>query len=288
MQTNMHNFTVGAAMNRQVQAMTDDQLRRLVPSAFADRPFHGMSERYAFVPTSQVITALRREGFAPIEARQSIARTEGKQEYTRHMIKFGRVDAKVTRVGDSIAQVCLVNSHDGSSIYNLLAGLYRLLCSNGLMVGEGDFNSVSVRHTGDVVGEIIDGSFKVIESAGLAAERAAEWKGITLKPDEAMAFADAALKLRWDGSEGHKAPIDPSRLLIARRPEDNGSDLWTAYNRVQESLIKGGNRGRTAPTPKNFRGRKTVTRPITAIGDDVRLNRALWKLTENMAKLKAA
>lgn len=287
---NMHDFTAGAAINQnglrhiQKNILTDEALRRLVPSAFADRPYHGMSDRYAFVPTSKVITALRAEGFEPIEAKQSSARTLGKLDYTKHMIKFASVSAKsqITKVGDSIAQVCLVNSHDGSSIYELLAGLWRLACSNGLMVSEGNYNSVSVRHSGDIVGEIIDGSFKVIESASMAGERAAEWKGIALDRAEATAFADAALKLRWDGTEDHRAPITGDRLLQIRRPEDNGNDLWTAFNRVQEHLVKGGNRGRTA------NGRRSTTRPVNAIGDNVKLNRALWTLTEQMAKLKQA
>lgn len=287
---NMHDFTVGAAINQnglrhiRQNILTDDQLRGMVPSAFAEKPFYGMSDRYAFVPTYSVIDALRREGFAPIEAKQSGARTAAKQDYTKHMIKFARTDAQsqITKVGDSIAQVCLVNSHDGSSIYELMAGLWRLACSNGLMVSEGDYNSVSVRHSGDIVGEIIDGSFKVIESAAQAGERAAEWKAITLDPNEALVFADAALKLRWDGSEAHHAPITGDRLLQARRPEDKGQDLWTAFNRVQEHLVKGGNRGRTAT------GRRHTTRPVNAIGDNVKLNRALWTLTEQMAKLKQA
>lgn len=287
---NMHDFTRGAAINenglRHIQKnfLTDDALRQMVPSAFADRPYHAMSDRYAFVPTSKVITALRAEGFEPIEAKQSTARTAGKQDFTKHMIKFASVNARqqITKVGDSIAQVCLVNSHDGSSVYELMAGLWRLACSNGLMVSEGDYNSVSVRHSGDIVGEIIDGSFKVIESAAQAGERAAEWKGITLDINEARTFANAALQLRWDGSEKHHAPITGDRLLQARRPEDNGQDLWTAFNRVQEHLVKGGNRGRTA------QGRRHTTRPVNAIGDNVKLNRALWTLTEQMAKLKQA
>lgn len=287
---NMHDFTVGAAINQnglrhiQQNVLNDLQLREMVPSAFAERPFHGMSDRYAFVPTFKVIDALRDEGFQPIEAKQSIARTQGKQEYTKHMIKFARSDVRsqITKVGDSIAQVCLVNSHDGSSVYELMAGLWRLACSNGLMVSEGDYNSVSVRHSGDIVGEIIDGSFKVIESAAVAGERASEWKGINLDAMEAHTFATAALQLRWDGTEKHHAPITPERLLVVRRPEDKGQDLWTAFNRVQEALVKGGSRGRTAT------GRRHTTRPVNAIGDNVKLNRALWTLTEQMAKLKQA
>jgi Domain of unknown function (DUF932) len=289
MNRNMHDFTVGAAINEnglrhiRQNILNDETLRRMVPSAFAVRPFHGMSDRYAFVPTSKVIAALRSEGFEPIQATQSCARTEGKQNFTKHMIKFTRTDAKqITKVGDSIAQVCLVNSHDGSSVYSLLAGLWRLACSNGLLVSEGNYNSVSVRHSGDIVGEIIDGSYKVIESATQAGERAAEWKAITLDKNEALTFADAALKLRWDGSDDHTAPITADRLLVPRRNEDTGQDLWTAFNRVQESLVKGGNRGRTA------KGRRHTTRPVQAIGDNVKLNRALWTLTEQMAKLKQA
>src|SRR5271167_1859901 len=97
---NMHDFTRGAPINEnglrhiKQNILTDDNLRQLVPSAFAERPFHAMSDRYAFVPTFSVIGALRKEGFEPIQAQQSSARTAGKLEYTKHMIKFAQTDAR--------------------------------------------------------------------------------------------------------------------------------------------------------------------------------------------------
>jgi hypothetical protein len=284
MMTTIHNFTHGALANRgpinmAARILSDAQLMRLVPSAFAQSAHGSCSDRYAFVPTSSVIQALRKEGFEPVDASQSVARTHNKAGYTKHMIKFARAGAQLAKVGDSVPQVCLVNSHDGSSVYELMSGLYRLACSNGLIVSDGQFESVSVRHTGDVIDEVIDGSFRVIANAAKAGEVAAQWKGIELRAEEAHAFANAAMRLRFDGE---KVPFPAGRLLDIKRPEDRGQDLWTAFNRIQENLIGGGQRGR------NTNGRRQTVRPIKGIDGNVGLNQALWTLGAEMAKLKGA
>lgn len=281
---NMHNFSHGAAANRgpinmAARVLSDAQLMQMVPSAFAESAHGSRSDRYAFVPTSAVIGALRKEGFEPVSATQSSARTAEKANYTKHMITFARAGAQLAKVGDSVPQVALVNSHDGSSVYELMSGLYRLACSNGLIVSDGQFESVSVRHTGDVIGEVIDGSFRVIENAAKAGEVAAEWKAIELKPQEATVFATAAMQLRFGGE---KQPFYPERLLNIKREADRGQDLWTAFNRVQENLIGGGQRGR------NANGRRQTVRAIKGIDGNVGLNKALWTLAEQMAKLKMA
>jgi Domain of unknown function (DUF932) len=273
---NLHNFTNGAAANRgpinmASRILSDESLLRMVPSAFATEAHGSRSDRYAFVPTSAVIAALRKEGFEPVDATQSAARTLEKIGFTKHMIKFARPSAALAKVGDTVPQVCLVNSHDGSSVYELMSGLYRLACSNGLIVSDGQFESVSIRHTGNVVGEVIEGSFRVIENAMKAGEVAAEWK--------AIAFATAAMALRFGGE---KQPFYPERLLNVKREEDRGQDLWTAFNRVQENLLGGGQRGR------NANGRRQTVRAIKGIDGNVGLNKALWTLTEQMAKLKQA
>lgn len=47
----------------------------------------------------------------------------------------------------------------------------------------------------------------------------------------------------------------------------------------QENLLKGGLSGRTA------QGKRTQTRPVNGIDGDVKLNRALWVMAENMLNL---
>lgn len=277
---NLHNFTAGAARNAPMPTLTDDRLRQLVPSAFAESAHDSRSERYAYIPTFKVIDALRREGFAPTQAGQSASRL-GRSLHTKHMIKFSRLDAQgPQRVGDTVPQVALVNSHDGSSAYSLIAGLYRLVCSNGLMVADSTVESIRVPHTGDIVNRVIEGSYTVIEGAGKAAEVSDDWRAITLTDAEAGTYANAAALLRWDGDKG--APIHPTQMLKTRRSEDNARDLWTTFNVVQENLVRGGQRGRDA------NARRFTVRPVNGIDGNVKLNRALWALTEQMATLKQA
>lgn len=277
----MHYYQpVGTAINRPLVAMDDDAIRRAAPSAFADSAHESRSARYAYIPTHKVIHAMRAEGFQCVGAMQSRSRL-GRHEHTKHMLRFARPgDGGMIRVGDSIPQVALVNSHDGSSAYSLMAGLHRLVCSNGLLVAEGTVESVKVQHTGDIVGRVIEGSYTVIDGANRAAEVSQQWGAIQLSDSEAEAFANSAALLRWDGDKA--PPVDTRALLRPRRAEDQSNDLWTVFNRTQESLVRGGQRGRQS------NGRRFTVRPVAAIDGNVKLNRALWSLGEEMAKLKAA
>ena len=70
-----------------------------------------------------------------------------------------------------------------------------------------------------------------------------------------------------------------------RRTADTGTDLWTVFNRVQENVIKGGLYGFT----KDAIGRpqRRRTREVKGIDQNDTLNRALWRLSMEMAKLAA-
>lgn len=154
---NQHNFNHGALANRQQVALTLDQVRNYAPSAFAVSAHESRSSRYTYIPTSEVIAGLMREGFQPFKATQSRSRIEGKTEFTKHMIRFRHVDSiTALKVGDSIPEVVLVNSHDGTSAYKLTAGLFRLVCSNGLMVADSTVGMLSIMHKGNIVNEVIE------------------------------------------------------------------------------------------------------------------------------------
>lgn len=311
---NAHNFTYGAALNtnallRQQQPLTLDALRHYAPSAFATEAHESRSARYTYIPTSEVITALMREGFQPFKATQSRSRIEGKSEFTKHMIRFRHPDsfAAIQRVGDSVPEVVLINSHDGTSAYKLSAGLFRLVCSNGLMVADSTVEMLSVQHKGNIVDQVIAASFQIVGQSEKALAEADKWQQLALTAGEQGAFADAARELRFSDAEGTIAtPITAAQLLQPRRSEDaNGpvdwrgartdqgpkQDLWHTLNVVQENVIRGGLHGLQRTTDERT-GRRTVrrvtTREVKGIDQDVKLNRALWMLAERMAELKSA
>jgi hypothetical protein len=268
-----------------MQVLSNDQLQRMVPSVFSEVPHDSVSARYTFIPTIGIIDALRNEGFMPVRAQQSASRLEDGKMFAKHMLRFRRIeDLENTKVvGTEIPELVMVNSHDRSSGFQLSAGLFRLICSNGMTVKSSNFGDISVRHTGDIRDNVIEGSYEIIQEMPAILAKVEQYKNVKLDPVHELAFADAALELRWPTNEqgNSAAPIRPTQLLNPRRSADNTNDLWTTFNRVQENFIKGGLRG-TGTT-----GKRTTTRKIASVSEDLRLNKSLWLLTERMASILA-
>ena len=256
--------------------LSDDQIRRVAPSIFADAPHESRSERYSYIPTAAVLTELRKEGFQPFMVTQTRVRDEGKREHTKHMLRL-RHASQIN--GAEANEIVLLNSHDGTSSYQMLAGMFRFVCSNGLVCGD-TVADVRVPHKGDVAGSVIEGAFEVLSGFERVKESRDAMRAITLDEGEAEVFARSALALKYDPTDNKPAPITESQILMPRRFEDRRDDMWTTFNRVQENMMKGGLRGR------NRSGRTTTTRPVNGIDQSVKLNRALWVLAEEMRRLK--
>ena len=254
-------------------ALSNNQIAFHAPSVMASEAHHSRGERYSFIPTIQVIDGLRAEGFEPYEIRQTKVRNLDKVEHTKHMVRLRHVNAIAS--SEEVPEIILLNSHDGSSSYQLLAGVFRFVCSNGLIAGDMTEN-VRVRHTGNVVDNVIEGATRILHETEEVVARIGEYKGINLTVDESMAFANAAMQVRW----GDEAPVKAIDILQPSRYADRKADLWTTFNRVQENLLKGGVAGRSAT------GRRTSTRAVGGVSENVKLNKALWTLADSMAALK--
>ena len=232
---------------------------------------------------------MRDNGFLPVFAKQDSSRVEGKAEFTKHLIRF-RYQGQgpiMRQVGETFPEVVLVNSHDGTSAYKLMAGMMRLVCLNGMVVSDREFATVTVPHKGDVVGQVIEGSCTVLGESRKAIEAADAWAGVTLSRDEQQIVAEAAHVIRFGDAEGvADTAILPEQMLAARRTADQGNDLWRTFNRVQENAIRGGMHawGRDA----NGRRRQTTAREVKGVDADVKINKALWLIGERMAQLKNA
>ena len=288
---NFSRFTRGIAPGSRIFAadgepLSNDMLRAAVPSIFATEAHESRSARFAPVPTVTVLDGLRAEGFEPFSAVQARTRVEGKAEFTKHMVRL-RHRSLTNTTGVSV-EIVLVNANDGTSAYQMIPGFFRFVCENGLMTGE-TFSEVKVRHSGKAIGEVIEGAYRVLEDAPLVAEQVASWKAITLQDGERLALAESAHILRFpkaDQDGEAPAPVQPEALLRPRRSADRATDLWTAFNVVQENTLKGGLTGRV----RNAEGRlqRRTTREVAGIDQNRSLNRALWLLTQRMAELKSA
>lgn len=275
------NFAANSNSLRSNIALTDDQIIRVAPSIYAPEPHVSRSDRYAYIPTIDVLNGLRKEGFQPFAVVQSRCRLEGKSEFTKHMIRMRQVD---TIAAPQANEIILLNSHDGTSSYQLLAGCFRFVCQNGMVAGD-ILEDIRIGHRGkaeDIRDDVIEGAFRVLKGFELVDESREVMQQTRLSWEEQALFARSALMLRYDTEDAGKAPIQADQLLRAKRREDEGADLWATFNRVQENALKGGLRGRTA------NNHRTSTRAVTGISQDIKLNQALWSLAEGMRQLKAA
>jgi hypothetical protein len=269
-------------------ALDETEMRRRAPSIFAMERHRSRSARFTPIPTIEIIQALAKEGFQPAGVKQVKTRDRDRAGFTKHLIRFRRFDdERPYAVGDTVCEILLENANDGTSAYHLMTGLYRTVCCNGLVVSNGDIDDIRVRHSGYIINDVIEGSYRVLGAAQKALAAPAEWPKQRLGAEEREAFAEAAHVLRFGRTDGSvTTTIKPEQLLEPRRSGDRASDLWTTFNVVQENIIRGGlhGEGRNA----NGRRQRTTTRPVNGINQDVRLNKALWLLAERMAEIKTA
>lgn len=278
--------------SRDAAGLTDETLRRVAPSVFAEDKHSSRSARYTYIPTSEIVTGLRREGFIPTEVRQAGSRIAGKAEFTKHMLRFRHASTADLRAagiqaGDSIPEIVLINSHDGTSSYQLMSGLFRVICQNGLIAATGTAGrSVRVPHSGDIMHQVIDGCVEILQDMPATLASVDHFRHLQLSEGERRAFATAALQIRYeDATPERPAPVSPDTILRPNRTEDHAPNLWTTLNTVQENTVRGNQYYITRDAAGHRRTGRT--REVKGIDGNVSLNRALWTLAEEMAKLKA-
>ena len=272
-----------ARFDGSARALTEDELRRAAPSIFATTAHESRSVRFAPIATIDVLRGLQAEGFSPVACRQAVTRQPDRVPFTKHLIRLRRLEDRAYSVGDSVFEITLKNANDGTSAYDLDASLFRIRCLNSLVAKLSTLDTVKVRHSGDVGAKVIDGTYTVLNEAQKLLAAPQDWSQLPMIPEARTAFAQAAHLLRFGDPEEEEmtTPIVPDQLLHIRRRDDSGNDLWTTLNVVQENVIRGGLTawGRDA----NNRRRRTTTREIKGIDQDVRLNKALFVLAEKMA-----
>lgn len=269
-------FSQRSPVLRSDHPLSDDQIRNVAPSIFADTPHESRSERYSYIPTAAVLAELRNEGFQPFMVCQTRVRQDDRRDYTKHMLRL-RHASQIN--GAEANEIILLNSHDGTSSYQMLAGMFRFVCHNGLVCGD-TVADVRVPHKGNVTDHVVTGAYEVLHGFDRVQGSRDAMRAITLDDAEAEVFARSALTLKYDESS-KGLPVTESQVLLPRRFDDNRADLWSIFNRVQENLVKGGLPSRAA------NGRQQRTRPVQGIDQNVRLNRALWLLADGLRQLRS-
>ena len=247
--------------------MTLDQVKEVAPSVFATSASPKVSNRYSFVPTVDIVENFQREGWDISSVKQM-----GKGIHALHEVKFR--NGELPNVGDTLVEAIIRNSHNGMSTLSVSAGLFRLVCSNGLTVPTSASDSFKVRHAGfelDDVKRITEDFAKKLPIIEGSVNRMME-RELTI--DEKLDFVRESANIRW--KVGSVPNLDYEQILEPNRKEDEGDSLWQVFNVVQEKWIRGGVEYNTQ------RGRKTKLKTISDILNSNRINTKLWELAETM------
>lgn len=254
---------------RRDRPLTREELMQHVPSVFSEDKHDSRSDRYSYIPTITLLENLQREGFEPFFACQSRVRDPDRREHTKHLLRLRRA-GQIN--GQHVPEIIILNSHGGESSFQLLPGYFRSVCTNSLVCGQ-SFGEIRVPHRGNVAEKVIKGAYEVLGVFDRVEEKRDAMESLRLPPPAQHALAEAALTYRF--GEEHQ-PVTATQILTPRRYEDRKDDLWSVFNRCQENLLKGGLPGRTA------KGKRSHTRAVNGIDGDVKLNRALWVMAEEL------
>ena len=268
--------------------LTEDDIRKTCPFAFKTSPTNpDVSDKYVQATTIDVVHDMAKLGWYPVVAKQCKTKKNSKGIRSFHLIAFQNPDVKVLNEKNDIEafpRIILTNSHDGFNSFKFMVGLFRLVCSNGLVIADEEFSNMSIRHINynfEELRKMVINSLKNLPNQ-IAVLNVMRKK--VLSEDEKIKFATDAIKIRKGYNIEDKVEISKdtiNEVLTPVRKEDNGNTLWHIYNIVQERIIK----GRFSYAEKEKKLRKV--RMITSIIKDLQINKELFNLANSYVKVSA-
>ena len=266
--------------------MTKDEIRQKAPYIFAESPTNpGVSSRYVFASTETIIDDMAKLGWDVVDCKQQRANKRSKVR-SFHMVAFQNKNVFITRTladgteaVDCFPRIILTNSHDGFNSFKFMVGIFRLVCSNGLVVATETFANVAIRHINYTFDELRSIVAKAILNVSDNIAVMNEMEKTTLTQEQKHALANEAMRIRngEDEKPVNLSEDDLEDILAPVREEDKGDDLWTVFNLLQEKIIKGNFK---TVSEKSKKLRKA--RPITGVARDIEINQALFKYASEM------
>ena len=268
------------------QKLSKDELREIAPSIFSTVPSPEVSKKYSHIPTDKLIDDMELLGWNVIDAKEVAARTKGTRGFQKHLVVFRNDDIVINQMPNNIVesstsptgyrrtdgtfakknpidtvfpQILLTNSHDGKNAFTFTAGLFRMVCENGLVISTNEFEKVAIRHMGYDFEELQEQINEMVERLPLTVESMNNMIDTKMNQKSILKFAKDMLAVRFPEDELRRITIDMDEFITPVRPEDKGDDLWSVFNVIQEKIIEGdfdytiGTKHRKARQIKNFK-----------------------------------
>ena len=268
------------------QELSKNELREIAPSIFSTKPSPEVSKKYSHIPTDKLIDDMKLLGWKAIDAKEVNARQKSTRGFQKHLVVFRNPDivinhnpngltkdstsptgwrnsdgtfGKKNSVDTVFPQILLTNSHDGKNAFTFTAGLFRMICENGLVVSTNEFEKVAIRHMGYDFDELQKQITEMVEKLPLTVESMNKMIDTKMEQKAIVDFAKDMLAVRFPEEELKRITIDMDEFITPVRPEDKGKDLWSVFNVIQEKIIEGdfeytvGSKHRKARQIKNFK-----------------------------------
>ena len=253
-----------------------DQLRSQMPQAFVEAPSSRVSAKYSFIPTHQILGDLDKLGWKIREVQNPRYKSKGNQLHGKHLVRLFNPNLHISNGEDkNYVEIALYNSSNGMSKFRMEIGIFRMVCSNGLVIKTEDFGSINMRHSGYSFESLKESIDQMIERLPQVVTKINTFTHRILTPAEMRGLAQEAYNLRNGGRQATEDELQA--ILNPRRSADEGSNLWVTFNRIQEAVITGGQMF------VDKRGRVRTAKPIRNLDKSLKLNQQLWQLAEQYA-----
>lgn len=244
-------------------------------------------DTYGFASTRSILNTFEQHGWVPVSQQTASVRNEAKQGYQKHLIRLEhqghqQIDGLDVR-HNSRPQLIIVNSHDGSSSLQILWGVLRIACLNGIIAGTG-LNGVRLIHSASIINKLPDAIQYMLNNLPVFREQLLMLQGKQLSVGAQRVLVETLYNARLQNVQ-NVIDIDYS-LPAVRRLADGDTDAFTVYNRIQEVLMRGGikytrealgnNGGFTHLVP-------CVTRKVSSVNSQVKLNQLAYDTVLKLA-----
>jgi len=257
--------------------MSTEKLKQVAPSIFTSHGHHKVSDRYTHISTARILEIMQSHGWLPVDAFENKVRSEDKQNYQKHLIVLQNFSSFLMEE-ENVPQIILTSSHDTTACVELKLGVFRLICQNGIILADSLMQAHKIKHIGFCETDVSKAIEETVSYLPLLNEKINTYKNIQLEPAEELAFARAAAEIRFDTET---LDVNYSSMLEVRREGDRGKDLWKCFNKIEESCLRGGVKGKNRFTQRNF-----TSKAIQSIDSKLNIGEKLFGLADKIANLK--
>lgn len=207
--------------------MSENQINALTVTA----PHERVSSKYRFISSGEFVADMQSNGWDLVNT----FLPRSKNGLGKHAMRFRSKDERFKLPNGDFLEIVVLNSHDGSTAFRLSLGIYRLVCSNGLVVGKDVVPPVSIRHIGYASSYVKTAIARLLSQVETIKNTVDKLQSTQLTIEQYTAFINLALQVR--GLKPHS--VNAEQLHIPRREEDKGTTAWVVLNRIQEYAIQG-------------------------------------------------